>query len=62
METKKTSFWFLFKMLLLMNVVLITAIVLAYPGTKTSKAKEDCFNPSKKINVDVLNSITVKLM
>jgi hypothetical protein len=46
-----------------MNVVLITAIVLAYPGTKTtSKAKEDCFNSSKKMNVDVLNSITVKLM
>jgi hypothetical protein len=62
METKKTSFWFLFKMLLLMNVVLITAIVLAYPRPKTSKAKEDCFNASKKINVDVLNSITVKLM
>ena len=62
MQTKKESFWFIFRLLLLMNVVLITVIVLAHPGSKDQKSKEETCSNTKKINADVLNAITVKLM
>lgn len=54
------------RMLLLMNVVLITVIVLAHSGSTVSNEKEEsCTSKSrnaKAINAEVLNSITVKLM
>ena len=62
MQTKKENFWFMFRLLLLMNAALITAIVLAHPGIKNQKLKEEPCSAAKKINADVLNSITVKLM
>ena len=42
---------------------LITAIALAHPASITNqKAKDESCSSRKKINADVLNSITVKLM
>ena len=64
MKTKKENYWFMLRLLLLMNVVLITVIVLAHSGTTAKVTKEECCSSSnsKKINAEVLNSITVKLM
>lgn len=46
----------------MLNVVLITAIVLAHPAKNNSvKNDEPCCN-SKKIKAEVLNAITVRLM
>lgn len=46
----------------MLNVVLITAIVLAQPA-KNNTVNNDgpCFN-SKKVKAEVLNAITVRLM
>jgi uncharacterized protein (UPF0333 family) len=62
MQTKKESFWFMFRMLLLMNVVLVTVIALAHPNTKNSAQKQESCSSTKKVSADVLNSVTVKLM
>ena len=66
MKTKKGNYWFMLRMLLLMNVVLITVIVLAHSGSTASEEKqESCTGKgrnAKAINAEVLNSITVKLM
>ena len=62
METNKENFWFVFRLLLLVNVILITVIAMAHPGTKNKPSKEEPCSAAKKINADVLNSITVKLM
>jgi len=62
MQTKKESFWFMFRMLLLMNVVLVTVIALAHSNTKNSVQKQEPCSSTRKVNADVLNSITVKLM
>jgi hypothetical protein len=62
MQPKKENYWFMFRWLLLLNVVLITAIVLAHPAKNNSvKNDEPCCN-SKKIKAEVLNAITVRLM
>jgi len=52
----------MFRMLLLMNVVLVTVIALAHTNTKNSAQKQEPCSNTKKVNADVLNSITVKLM
>jgi hypothetical protein len=48
MQTKKESFWFMFRMLLLMNVVLVTVIALAHPNTKNSAQKQESCSSTKK--------------
>lgn len=52
----------MFRVLLLVNIVLVAAIVWAHP-VKPEPAKNDdpCYN-TKKINTEVLNAISVKLM
>jgi hypothetical protein len=62
MKTKKGDFWFVLRLLLLMNAALITVMLLAHPGIKSSMQKEEPCSAAKKINVDVLNSVAVKLM
>jgi hypothetical protein len=62
MKTKKGDFWFVLRLLLLMNAALITVMLLAHPGLKSSTQKEEPCNTVKKINADLLNSVTVKLM
>ena len=52
----------MFRMLLLMNVVLVTVIALAHPNTKNSAQKQESCSSTKKVSADVLNSVTVKLM
>ena len=62
MQPKKENYWFMFRVLLLLNIGLITAIVLVRPGkAATVKNNEPC-SSAKKINADVLNAITIKLM
>jgi hypothetical protein len=63
METKKENFWFVLRLLLLMNAALITVILLAHPGAEDSMQKkgQPC-SSAKKMNVDLLNSVSVKLM
>jgi hypothetical protein len=62
MNTKKQSYWFAFRLLLLMNVVLITVIVLAHPRAKTAETKEESCSSAKKIKAEAINAITVRLM
>jgi hypothetical protein len=62
MKAKKENYWFMFRLLLLLNVVLITVIVLAHSNTKSTSQKPEPCSSAKKINADVLNAITVKLM
>ena len=62
MQAKKENYWFMFKVLLLVNVILIAGIMLAHSTKKQfESAKEPCCG-SKKINADIINSVTVKLM
>jgi len=62
MQAKKGNYWFMFKMLLLINVVLITVIILAHSNAKHCKNMKEPCSSAKKINADILNSVTVKLM
>ncbi|HEY1872423.1 MAG TPA: hypothetical protein VGG71_15270, partial [Chitinophagaceae bacterium] len=62
MQTKKESYWFLLRMLLLVNVILITVIVLAHSGRAASEKDQEPCCKARKVNADVLNSIAVKLM
>ena len=50
------------KLLVLMNAVLIAAIMFTHAGAKSTSAKEPSCSNVKSFNVDVLNSIAVKLM
>jgi hypothetical protein len=61
MKAKKENYWFIFRLLLLMNVVLI-AVMLMSSGFKDSQQKETPCSSTKKINADIFNSVTVKLM
>jgi len=62
MQTKKEN-WFTLKLLLLMNVILISAIFFLHAATaKTPAKKQEPCSSSKKINADIINSVTVKLM
>jgi len=69
MKAKKENYWFMLRLLLLMNVVLITGIVLARTNIKTAMQPKSC-NSAKasscgnetKANLEVLNAISVKLM
>ncbi|MFT4155279.1 hypothetical protein [Parafilimonas sp.] len=62
MQPKKENYWVMFRWLLLLNVVLITAIVLARPSKSTTIKKEAPCCSSRKLNADVMNAITVRLM
>ena len=62
MNAKKENYWFMFRLLLLVNVVLITIIALAHSGLKTGTQNQEPCGKSQKINTEVLNYITVKLM
>ena len=64
MKAKKENYWNMFRLLLLVNVVLITAMILVQPGKPAAvKNQEPCSSSSaKKVNAEVLNAITVKLM
>jgi len=62
MQAKKESYWFLVRILLLVNIVLITVIVLAHSGRAASEKDQEPCCKAKKVNADVLNSIAVKLM
>jgi hypothetical protein len=62
MKTKKEDFWFVLRLLLLMNAALITVMLLAHPGIKSSMQKEEPCSAAKTINADMLNSVAVKLM
>lgn len=62
MQAKKENYWFMFKVLLLANVVLIAVIVFAQLNTKQPVKKNDPCGSAKKINADILNSVMVKLM
>ncbi len=62
MKAKKGN-WFTLKLLLFINAVLITVFVLAHSGVKTAEKKETpCCSSAKKINAEIINAITVKLM
>ena len=62
MKSKKENYWNMFRLLLLVNVVLITLMVLVQPGKPAAvKNQEPCSN-AKKLNAELLNAITVKLM
>ena len=62
MKAKKENYWFMFKVLLLVNVILIAVIAMASSNTKQPRnTKEPCCK-TRKINADILNSVTVKLM
>jgi hypothetical protein len=62
MNAKKENYWFIFRLLLLMNVVLITVIVLAHPRTKVAETKQESCSSVKKIRAEAFNAITVRLM
>jgi hypothetical protein len=62
MKAQKESYWYMFRVLLLMNVVLIAAIVLAHPVKPAAVKNEEPGCSTKKVNADILNAITVKLM
>ena len=62
MKAQKESYWYMFRVLLLMNVVLIAAIVLAHPVKPATDKNEEPACSTKKVNTEVLNAITVKLM
>lgn len=62
MNPKKNNFWFIAKPLLLMNIGLFALIMVIHSATKKPERKEEPCSTAKKINADVLNSITVKLM
>ncbi|MEO8711386.1 MAG: hypothetical protein ABI405_04635 [Parafilimonas sp.] len=62
MNTRKHNFWFIAKPLLLMNIGLFVLIMVIHSATKKPERKEEPCNAAKKINADVLNSISVKLM
>ena len=62
MKAQKESYWYMFRVLLLMNVVLITAIVLAHPVKPAAVKQEEPGCSTKKVSADVLNAINVKLM
>ena len=52
----------MFRMLLLLNVALITAIVLVRPGKASGVKHTEPCTSAKKVNAEVLNAITIKLM
>jgi hypothetical protein len=62
MQPKKENYWFMFRMLLLLNVALITAIVLVRPGKASGTKHTEPCTSAKKVNAEVLNAITIKLM
>lgn len=63
MNSKKENYWYMFRVLLLMNVVLVAVIVLAHPvKPETAKKEEPSCSSSKKVSAEVLNVINVKLM
>jgi hypothetical protein len=62
MQAKKENYWFMFKVLLLANVVLIAVIVFAHSGTKQPGHKSAPCSSAKRVNADILNSVMVKLM
>jgi len=62
MKAKKENYWFMFRVLLLANVVLIAVIVFAHSGPKQPRCKTAPCSGVKRINADILNSVMVKLM
>jgi len=62
MQAKKENYWFMFRLLLVLNIALITAIILIRPGKSTPVKTQETCTTAKKINADVLNAITVRLM
>jgi hypothetical protein len=62
MKTKKENYWFMFKVLLLVNVILIAVIAMANSNTRHAEKTKDPCCKTRKINADILNSVTVKLM
>jgi hypothetical protein len=62
MKAKKENYWNMFRLLLLVNVVLITAMILVQPGKPAVVKNQEPCSSVKKVNAEVLNAITVKLM
>lgn len=62
MKARKNSFWFIAKPLLFINIVLFALIIMIHAATIKSVTKKEPCSATKKINADVLNSISVKLM
>lgn len=62
MKAKTENYWYMFRVLLLMNVVLIGAIILVQQGKSAVIKNQEPCSSAKKINTEVLNAISVKLM
>jgi len=62
MQTKKENSWLTLKLILLMNVALIVTIFFLYAAPKNPVKNQEPCSSSKKINADIINSVTVKLM
>jgi hypothetical protein len=63
MKSKKESFWFITRPLVLMTVALTGIIIMIHAATtKPKKAEVSCSSSCKKLNADILNAVTVKFM
>ena len=62
MKTQKDSFGCIAKPLLLINIGLFALIIMIHSATIKPATKEEPYSSAKKINADVRNSISIKLM
>jgi hypothetical protein len=61
MKNKSERFGLIPKLILIVNAAFIIAMIFLNSSAHTASKKEPCAN-AKKISVDALNSISIKLM